>query len=298
MKTEAPTDGSAPGAGPAAVRYDHVLVPLDSSAFADVALDTAIVLARRFDAQLNAITVVTNHETSDAERSPAGIGSDEVHVEVVAGDDVATEIERYADRLAPCIVCMSTHGRGRIAGSFIGSAARTLLRQSAQPIVVVGPSAREPSFVDHWPAPLSTPHLVACVDGTAASEAVIPVAAGWAKALDMALTLLIIAKPVPPALRPNPVPEAGNLTEAQAVTYVEGLAATWSSQVSRITGVVALDPISTAQGVKAYLDAHPAGLVAATTRNRHGLQRIRFGATVASVVHASVVPVLVVPLDD
>ena len=59
---------------------------------------------------------------------------------------------------------------------------------------------------------------------------------------------------------------------------------------------VVYDPISPADGVRAYLDRHPAGLVAVTTHARTGLRRVLVGADAANIVHASTAPTLVVPL--
>ncbi len=59
---------------------------------------------------------------------------------------------------------------------------------------------------------------------------------------------------------------------------------------------VVYDPISPADGIRTYLDQHPAGLVAVTTHARTGLARAVFGSQAASIVRVSPVPVLTVPL--
>ncbi len=59
---------------------------------------------------------------------------------------------------------------------------------------------------------------------------------------------------------------------------------------------VVYDPISPADGLRTYLDRHPAGLVAVTTHARTGLRRVLLGADAANIVHASTAPTLVVPL--
>ena len=87
-------------------------------------------------------------------------------------------------------------GRGRVAGAMIGSVARAVLQSSMAPMLAVGPQADRPPLLvgrprrrpGSWPKPLSVRRLVACVDGSAASEAVLPVATQWAKAFEMSLT--------------------------------------------------------------------------------------------------------------
>jgi nucleotide-binding universal stress UspA family protein len=77
--------------------------------------------------------------------------------------------------------------------------------------------------------------------------------------------------------------------------YVMRLAEQWKGAGPNVAGEVAYDPISPAHGVKAYLDRHPAGLLALTTQARTGLRRVLLGAAAAAIIQASVVPALVVP---
>src|SRR5919202_1961316 len=107
---------------------------------------------------------------------------------VVVGDDAAPAIAATAADLGSTLICMSTRGRGRIAGAVVGSVARSLLQTAREPIVVVGPFADRPSpFGSPPPVPLSVPRLVACVDGTPPSESMLPVAGAWADTLGMSL---------------------------------------------------------------------------------------------------------------
>jgi nucleotide-binding universal stress UspA family protein len=282
------------------VAYDHVLIPLDGSKFAAEALETAAALAERFGAALHAISVAGDEQDADRLRTTlpeiVRAGGDSASAQVVVGDDPVTEILRRAQQLDPCLVCLSTHGRGRIAGAVIGSAARELLQRSPASIVAVGPSARQPSFVYDWPAPLTVPRLVACVDGSAPSEAVLTVAAQWATTLDMELSILTVSEPLPPPLRPDTTQRRRHGPDGDADAYVAQLAAQLDSPDRNVTAHVAYDPLSPARGVQAHLGPHPAGLVAVTTHARTGMQRLWFGATAASIIQAATVPVLVVPI--
>jgi nucleotide-binding universal stress UspA family protein len=83
---------------------------------------------------------------------------------------------------------------------------------------------------------------------------------------------------------------------ADAHVYVARLAERWQHHADNVTGQVVSDPLSPADGIRAHLDLHPAGLVAVTTHAREGLHRLRLGATAANIVRVSVAPTLVVPL--
>jgi nucleotide-binding universal stress UspA family protein len=142
---------------------------------------------------------------------------------------------------------------------------------------------------------LSTGGVVACVDGSRESEAVLPVAAQWAATLGMELAILTVAEDASPTLdgtRPN---RFGPPTPRE---YVEELAERWRQVVPNTGGEVAFDPISVASGLRQRLAAQPAGLVAVTTHARSGLARVRLGAVAATIVRTSTAPTLVVPLPD
>jgi nucleotide-binding universal stress UspA family protein len=83
---------------------------------------------------------------------------------------------------------------------------------------------------------------------------------------------------------------------ADAETYIDELVQRWFGHGVDVDGQVIADPISPASGVQAHLAQRPAGLVAVSTHARSGLQRIRFGASAATIVRASVAPGLVVPV--
>jgi nucleotide-binding universal stress UspA family protein len=277
----------------------NVLVPLDGSEFALAALPTARALASRFDADLHSISVVESG--ADAEHLGAlgaaaiGVAVGDDHAVVVTDDDVAGAILGHADALGNCVVCMSTHGRGRLSGAVVGSVARAIVQRCTSPLIALGPLADRPGWspARSWPEPLSVPRIVACVDGSETSEEVLPVAAAWAKALEMALTILTVVEDGLPPLR---VPETPTPASDPA-SYVEGLAKKYAGEAQDVRGEVVRDPIGVASALKTYLDQHPAGLVALTTHARSGMQRVLFGATGASIVYASTAPCLVVPLE-
>jgi nucleotide-binding universal stress UspA family protein len=284
--------------------YRHVLVPLDGSELADGALPTGRALAERFGSDLHVISVAESAGDVEKLRAHAtdllgsgAVGDD--HVEVVVGNDPASAIQRRAAQLSECLVCLSTQGRGRFVGAVIGSVARSLLQTIGEPIVAVGPYADRPtSRVPHPPAPLSAPRLLACVDGSAHSETMLPVAAAWARRLEMALTLLTVAEPTLPPVRPGASWLRHHGPNEDAEVYLERLRQEWHDAASEVDTHVVYDPIGPGQGLHAYLvdDPRPVGLVAVTTHAREGLQRAMLGAGAADMVYRSTVPVLVVPL--
>jgi nucleotide-binding universal stress UspA family protein len=110
----------------------------------------------------------------------------------------------------------------------------------------------------------------------------------------MSLTILTVVEDAPAPIRPERQSRYG--ASGDAATYVKDLAHHWTDFAPEVSGQVVRDPISPAGGIRTYLEQQPAGLIALTSHARSGLQRVLFGATAASIVHASVSPCLVVPL--
>ena len=282
-------------------RYRHVLVPLDGSEFAAAAVPTAQALAGRFSATLHTLSVADSPGEVEKLRSDAaaaaGLAASDDRVSVVVGGDPVAVIEQHVAALDSCLVCMSTHGHGRFAGALIGSVARSLLESTRDPIVAVGPLADRPREVaPRPPAPLSIPRLAACVDGSPLSETVIPVALDWAAALSMSMTVLTVAEPTPPPVRPDATWRRHHGPDEDADAYVQRLAAQCSGRAVAVDTHVVYDPIGPGPGIQAYQDEQPTGLIAVTTSTRTGLDRAVFGAGAAAMVQWSRSPALVVPL--
>ena len=253
----------------------HVVVPVDGSAHADAAMPTARALAARTGADLVELDV--NREGA------------------------AEEIVVVARALEPSAIALGTRARGRLAGALLGSTAREVLRSSSVPVIAVGPHAdRPPALVGRrrrrpllWPEPLSTPRLLAAVDGSSASELVLPVAAQWATALDMDLVIVTVAEDVP---RDASGRQPNRFGPEDPEGYVDVLVRRWQTAARTVTGVVVRDPIGISSGLRQHLALEPTGLLAVATLIREGADRFRRGATAADIVRTSTVPVLSVPV--
>jgi len=284
------------------LRIANILVPLDGSEFALRAMPTARAVARRLGAEVHTISVARRSDHAEHLRALASGTLDvDLHDDrvVVASDtDPADAIEARARELNPSIVCLTTHGRGRFRGALVGSVARSLLQRSPDPIIALGPMADNPGWTPRprsWPEPLSVPRIVACVDGSDASEAVLALATAWARALTMSVTILTVIEDVPPPIRSEQAsPRYG--PDGNAERYIGELVEQWRPVVPEINGEILRDPISPAAGIRLHLDERPAGLVALTTHARSGMQRVLLGAAAASIVEASSAPSLVAPV--
>jgi nucleotide-binding universal stress UspA family protein len=138
----------------------RVLVPTDFTPNARAALDWAMTLGRKFDAEIrvfhagvvppvtyadfvtwpigpieeaakNAMQTLITASTKDYPGIEGG-----VRVGIGAADEILREVEEWKADL----VVMSSHGRRGLSRLFMGSVAETVLRHSAVPVFIVRPT--------------------------------------------------------------------------------------------------------------------------------------------------------------
>ncbi|HSS10127.1 MAG TPA: universal stress protein [Acidimicrobiales bacterium] len=267
-----------------------LIVPLDGSKFSERALPVAAALAGRLDADISLLSAVAR-EDDVAERARAlaviDIPGHHVDVSVVVDLDPAGALHEALRRRPGAVACMATHGRGRSA-ALVGSLATEVVARGHDPLVVVGPMVEKPA---------TGAGVVACVDETLESEAAIRVAQHWAGLLlSEPMTVIVVAEPVPPPVRGPARRRFGPDGDVEA--HLASLVAPFRAEGAKIRTEVVYDPISPADGIRTYLDDHPAMLVVLRSRARTGLARLAFGSVAAGVVHGSGSAAVIVPWVD
>lgn len=260
------------------VGYTSVLVPLDGSDVSERALVPAQRLARSFGAALRVMTNARRDERwwyeryleqlQDRMAGTTGQVSDE--------PDPASAIVSATRELDPCIVCMATHGRSRSA-TIVGSTFARVVAERAAPTVAVGPQA-----LADGDRPDGPDHLVVCLDGSAAGEQALPLAAAWARRLGWRLTAVTAADPV--------------LVDRDLEAYLRDVARRPELEGLDVDTRVLWGMEYPHTLINHYAGQDPTGLLVATTHARTGLARAALGSEVARIIHRSPVPVLVQPL--
>jgi nucleotide-binding universal stress UspA family protein len=286
MTTITPLPGERGRTGGTLVPVDRhtVLVPLDGSRLSEHALEPARWLAAHLGATVHTVVVgyvddprwYVQYARSLRLRYP------QVVPHFIGDLEVAKGITQLAARLPACLVCLGTHGRSRTA-ALLGSTFLSVARAQAEPLIAIGPAAGVPRR--------DARRVVACVDGTATSEQILPLAGGWARRLDATLDIVTVVEPLPPlATRDGHQHHDGNayVTELTRRPELAGL---------DLEAHVAFDPLGPEQGLIDHLADHPATLVATTSRLRTHLDRALHGSTASRIIHASPVPVLVQPAE-
>ena len=140
----------------------RVLAPVDFSATSSLALDYAEEMARRFDASLHLLHVVTDADVSPGTEAFWGFSEDSVQRKWVAEataklaelcqTDTATSLHvqravevgapfvgivRYARAHEIDLIVMGTHGRGAVQHLLLGSVAEQVVRHAPCPVLTV-----------------------------------------------------------------------------------------------------------------------------------------------------------------
>ena len=268
---------------PADVNYAAVLVPLDGSDMAELALGPARRLAERFGAELHVVAADVQRDQTwwyshyvDALQQRVGAITPHLTDETA----VDTAITAAARQLEPCLVCMATHGRSRGA-AIVGSTFAELAARHAAPLVAVGPGI-PPIAEDTTPSE----RIVVCLDGSPIAERALPLASAWARRLGWDVSLVTAADPVllPREYGVDPYEYLRDI--AQRADF-EGLRVE-----THVLWGIAYPHILIGQ----HLDRRPADLLVATSRARTGFARAALGSEAARIIHRSPVPVLIQPL--
>lgn len=153
-------------------QYQHILVPLDGSELAELALDDAFTLAKMSNAEVTLLQVISpiEHVIVDAASHPIFIdqqweaqrtlalsylhdickrtGCDEltIHRVVEMGLPAETIID-YARSHPIDLIVMATHGRSGLQRWVFGSVADKVLRGAETPVLLVRAHAQQASAV-------------------------------------------------------------------------------------------------------------------------------------------------------
>jgi nucleotide-binding universal stress UspA family protein len=266
---------------------DVLLVPLDGSDFSRVAIPTAARLAARLEAEIYLLSAVESADDvggRERELNRVEIPGHVVNRSVVVDRDPANAVHEALRKLGNAVACMATHGRTRSA-ALVGSVATDAVARGHDPLVLVCPYVEQPR---------RSSGVVACVDDSPASAALVAVAVRWAELLAERCIVLTVAEDAPEPVTGGPIRRRFG-PDGDAEAYLATLVAPFITAGHAVEAVVRYEPVNVWGGLYRYLVDHPAALVATNTRSRTGLRRLVFGSVAATIVRHSPSPVLVVP---
>jgi nucleotide-binding universal stress UspA family protein len=196
-----------------AVMYTNVTIPVDPHASDSTSIVFAAALARRLEVGLELVSVATEH---DAPRVQAALEELAVPIHtptecrVLIAEKVTEALLGDAHLHSQSFWCVPTHAKTAVAEAVLGSVSEEFVRDVGAPVILVGPHVNQRSFDDGV--------VLVAVDGTTASEQILPVAADLARTLGLGMRIVHVVDP-------TQVPDGLVVDESN---YIRRLAKQWS----------------------------------------------------------------------
>ena len=265
--------------------YEKILVPLDGSRVAEVALSSAEDLARRLDSRIVLLSIAESAEAQDYHKQEiylSNIAADISKREkeqpelfqgkglnidsVVLVGQPAEEIIRYSNQENISLIIMSTHGHSGIKRWTLGRMTDRVLRATERPLVLVragntGAGNDSKGILFH--------KVVISLDGSEESEAVISPIAELAARLQTEVTLLqVVAR--------------SYRVYADAEAYLETVLHLLRSKGINANSVVRMG--TAANEIIKLADETKADIVAMSTHGRSGIRQWAIGSVADRVL--------------
>lgn len=280
FEVELKTAGSRPKG------LDRIVLPLDGSSLARLAVIPAVELARRTGARLELVST----KVAEGPTEPSSF-LDDIADEITDRSsplDIRTSIRMEADpakaiqavveqEATPALIVMSSHGRGRVRRAVLGSTAELVVAEASAPVLIIGPSfARPEVFKPDGP-------IVVAHDGDHQPD--LEAVAQLARSASGQITILeVFHQPSPSFARRS----SGSVISDSAADCASQLRAMGFDVVTE-----AERAMSTHKVIIEVAENISASYVVVSSRARTGARRAVLGSVASAVVRSCPVPVLV-----
>jgi len=304
--------------------YKRMLVPLDGSELAEIALDYVKQLAYRLGIEVILLYVYSPEERELAHMHRAYIeraadiirsqpeearqttgtkskgGTVNVHGELAVGDSPAEEILRYADKNDIDLILMATHGRSGISRWAMGSIAYKVLRASIVPVWLVCAGINEEIVQDKLPART----ILVPLDGSKLAEAVLPhveaLAKQWADGQIEVVLLRVCEPPVISSDYPRAMPLSWEKHVELETAKCKLVAGPYLAKIEKRlkdAGLKVRKEVLTGQPdekIVDYASRNNFSLIVMATHGRSGISRLTYGSVAEKVMLGTLTPIFLV----
>ena len=289
--------------------FEKILIPMDGSELAELALPYAEEMIGRLGSELTLLHI--NQGAEDpyshiyqayfekvADNTRRGIErylrKDEgraVKLDTIILDGhPAEQIIDYTDSQGIDLIIMATHGRSGIRRWTVGSVADKVIRVTKQPVLLIRAGSPRPRVLDRG----MLKKVLVPLDSSEISEAIIPYVEELAQRLDLELFLLMVQEskyyiPSKNAIYPD---EYFKSTEEVAKGYLDKV----STQLS-LKGISVKSDVLTgaaAEQILVFADQIDADVIAMATHGRSGVSRWALGSVAENVLHEGTLPLLLI----
>jgi nucleotide-binding universal stress UspA family protein len=290
--------------------YERIMVPLDGSDAAEMALPYAEEITAKTGAELLLVSVTEpsldekDHLYESYLERIAGrvlselknwgvAGEPTVDSEVLVGSH-ASEIIRYADERDVSLIVMASRGRSRKGPWHIGNIASKVLQATNRPVLLVRTPVDEMARKQHR----LVKRILVPLDGSDVGEAALPWAVELAQQLEAELILYQVVKHVMvlategAAMSSEMYEEEEKFRRAAAKAYLEDIGKSALEKGLSISHALGSGP--PADQIIDYAEANEIDLIAMSTHGRSGISRWVFGSVTDKVLHSGNTAVLTV----
>ncbi|MDI6763102.1 MAG: universal stress protein [Thermodesulfobacteriota bacterium] len=291
--------------------YERILVPLDGSSAAEIALPFAEEIAAKHGAEiiLASVSELAAGETDHLYRSYLERIAEQVQRQfkdwgakeeakvksVVLLGKPASEILRYADENNVSLITMASRGRSSRGPWLLGNIAAKVLRATGKPVLLIRAPADK--------AALQQRRLVSKIlvplDGSKLGEVAIPYAEALAQVLGAELILFqTFVAPISVggyerySVPPAAFKEREEQVRASAMDYLDSLGKAFQEKGMRTLSVVREG--SPPDQILEYAETNGIDLIAMSTHGRSGIGRWVLGSVTDKVLHAGDTAILTV----
>lgn len=282
--------------------FEHIIVPLDGSDFAERPLSFAQSIAHAYNAQVTFLTVMppvkarlsNTPRRSDSDEHDQEWRQQEAYLDnlaqgfhraginaeyTVQSGAVVQQIDAFAAESRADLILMSTHGRSGMERWLIGSVANKLIRRMSTPILLVRPTV---AWRSRWS---QFKRLLVALDGSPTAEYILPYAVSLASHFGSEIILLSV---------PSGQEDAINLEYTESIRmYLEHILETIRAEHIEAQAIVTGS--SAASTIINVCENEEADLIMMTTHGFSGLDHFMLGSVAERVIQHTVAPVFLVP---
>ena len=293
--------------------YEKILVPLDGSDLAEIALPYAEELAGALGCDITLIHVsesadekyenmhqlyierIVEATIEDAEKFRKNKRAKKIKVSSVhLTGHVAEQIVDYADKENIGLIVMTTHGRSGIRRWILGNVAAKVVRATDRPIALIRAKDTPPEARTERINKILVP-----LDGSKASEVVFPHVSELASRLKAEVVLFqvvapsyfVYAIPGEAVLQPHSPEDLQNMIENSKL-YLDKVGAEFRDKGIETTSEVGIG--GPAEEIIRIADEIQVDMVAMSTHGHSSISLWAFGSNADKVLHAGDTPVLLV----
>lgn len=275
-----------------AARFNHLLVPLDGSPYAELALPMAETIARRYGARLTLVSKVeakVEYLSAKAEQLRAS-GIEASHI--VRGGSVVELTRDIVQTQGVDLVVTSTSGESGARHWLTGGVASRIAQTISEPVLLI-------QSANGTKKPPALERLLITLDGSEQAERVMKYAMGLSDAFQSEILLLSVPEVPDPrefGVGVDWVAQRRREAEYRSWVYLAGVMAAVKERCPSVHTVVkGSRPASTIVEVS---DSSNVNMIMMSTRAHSGLDRLWMGSVAERVVQYTDKPVFLLPIHE